>query len=126
MAVAAFPSLKPSARTWTPGNYPVSTFNTLSGYESRVLLGSSAIGTSLSMTFSNLKESDLVQVTDHHLLAKGSYDSFSLPAAVFAGMSNYGKVTPSGFVWRYASAPVVDWVAPGIGNVSVDLLAIPN
>lgn len=125
MAVAAFPSLKPSVRSWTPGSYPTSTFNTLSGYESRVLLGAKAVGTRLSMAFSNLRESDLVKITDHHLLAKGSYDTFSLPREVFDGMTNYGKVTPSGFVWRYAAAPSVEWVAPGIGNVSVSLLAVP-
>ena len=126
MTVAAFPSIKPSARSWTPGTFPVSSFNTLSGFEARVLLGSNAVGTQLSLTFSNLKENEVISITDQHLLAQGSFQGFALPAAVFAGMSTYGKVTPAGFIWRYSSAPSVDWVMPGIGNVSVDLRAIPN
>ena len=78
------------------------------------------------MTFSNLRENVIAQITDHFVAAKGSFETFGLPAEVFAGMSNYGSVTPSGFSWRYGEAPSVDWVAPGIGNVSVSLLAVPD
>ena len=101
------------------------TFNTLSGYEVRVLMGTNVVGTSLSMTFENLPESELVKITDHYLKAKGSYDSFSLPSAVHAGMTGHSRVTPADSVWRYASAPSVSWVSPGIGNVSVGLLSVP-
>jgi len=124
MSVAAFPAVKPSSRTWTPGTLPVQAFNTLSGNETRVLLGVKPIGTSLSMNFSNIKENVVLQITNHFSVAKGSYETFSLPSAVFAGMTSYGSVTPSGLVWRYASSPSVDWVAPGIGNVSVNLVAV--
>ena len=124
MSVAAFPAVKPSSRAWTPGTPPAKSFNTLSGNETRVLLGAKPIGTSLSMSFSNIKESVVLQITNHFFIAKGSYETFTLPPEVFAGMTSYGSVTPSGLVWRYASAPSVDWVAPGIGAVSVDLVAV--
>lgn len=126
MSITAFPAIEPSSRTWTPGSPPITTFNTLSGHEARILLGDKAVGTSLSLGFDNLLESELVKITDHYLKAKGSYESFSLPLAVHAGMTGYSRVTPANFVWRYASAPSVSWVSPGIGNVSVSLLAVPN
>ena len=126
MAVASFPQLKPSSRSWTPGSQPTASFGTLSGYESRVLLGSKPVGTALSVGFENLLEDKFLLITAHYLVAKGSYETFSLPASVFAGMNDFGSVTPPGFTWRYASAPSVNWVAPGIGNVSVSFLAVSN
>lgn len=124
MAVAAFPDLKPSSRTWTPGSQPIQSFTALSGYEARVLLGPNPIGASLSLGFQNLLEAAFLQITNHYAVARGSYEVFSLPAGIFAGMSSYGTVTPSNNLWRYADAPTVDWTAPGIGNVSVRLLAV--
>lgn len=124
MAVTAFPAIEPSSRAWTPGAQPVKAFATLSGYESRVMLGSEPVGTSLQMSFQNLQEVVALSITDHFVKAKGTFETFALPAAVFAGMTDYGKVTPQGQVWRYAASPAVNWVSPGIANVTVSLVAI--
>lgn len=124
MAVAAFPAIEPSSRSWTPGSQPVQSFTALSGYEARVLLGPNPIGATLALGFQNLLEAAFLQITSHYATAKGTYEAFDLPAAVFAGISSYSGITPSGYKWRYASAPTVEWTAPGIGNASVTLLAI--
>ena len=126
MSVASFPAIEPSSRAWTPGSLPMRSFSTLSGYEARVLLGANSVGTSLSLAFSNLLEDQLLEIISHHSVAKGSFETFDLPDSVFAGMSNYGNVTPVSSQWRYASPPSIDWVAPGIGNVSVSLLAVAS
>lgn len=124
MAITAFPAIEPSSRAWVPGSQPVKSFSTLSGYESRVLLGAEPVGTSLQMSFQNLQEVVVLRITDHFVKAKGTYETFALPDAVFAGMTDYGKVTPDGQVWRYASSPSIQWVSPGIANVTVSLTAI--
>ena len=124
MAITAFPEIQPSSRTWVPGSQPVKTFATLSGYESRVMLGDQPVGTSLQMSFQNLTEAVALSVIDHFSKAKGTYETFSLPASVFAGMTDSGKVTPEGQAWRYAAAPSVVWVSPGIANINVSLIAI--
>lgn len=124
MAVASFPSIKPSSRTWTPGAQPVQSFTALSGYEARVLLGPNPIGASLSLGFQNLTETVFLQITNHYATAKGTYGIFDLPADVFAGMSSYSGVTPSGYQWRYSGPPSIEWIAPGIGNATVSLLAV--
>ena len=124
MATTAFPAIKPSSRTWVPGSQPVKAFSTLSGYESRVMLGSKPVGTSLQMSFQNLQEVVALSITDHFVKAKGTFETFALPDAVFAGMTDYGKVTPEGQVWRYTSAPRIQWVSPGIANITVSLVAI--
>ena len=125
MAVAAFPAIEPSVRSWTPGARPASSYSSLSGYEVRVQHGSLAIGSSLSLSFSNLTEAVGKQITDHYATAQGSFETFALPAEVFAGMSGYDYITPAGTTWRYAGPPSVSYVAPGIQSVSVELLAIP-
>lgn len=124
MAVANFPSIEPSSRAWTPGSQPVQAFTALSGYEARILLGPNPIGASLGLSFQNLTESVFLQITDHYAVAKGTYEVFDLPAEVFAGMTSYAGVTPSEYKWRYAAPPSIDWVAPGIGNASVSLVAV--
>lgn len=124
MTVAAFPAIKPSSRTWTPGSQPVQSFTALSGYEARVLLGPNPIGATLSLGFQNLTEAVFLQIISHYATAKGTYEVFDLPADAFAGMTSYSGVTPSGYKWRYSGPPTIDWVAPGIGNASVSLLAV--
>jgi hypothetical protein len=124
MAITAFPAVKPSSRTWMPGSQPSAAFNTLSGYESRVLLGSQPIGTQLQLTFNNQTEEIVLGFTEHFAKAKGTYETFDVPNDVFAGMTNYGAVTPEGQTWRYNAAPQVVWVSPGIANVQIRLVAI--
>ncbi|MFZ9570536.1 MAG: hypothetical protein ACO28M_11915 [Vulcanococcus sp.] len=122
--MSTFPSLKPSARTWSLGAQPVSTFTTMSGHETRVLLGPEPIGTMLSLQFVNLKEAVVLQITGHYQGQRGSFDAFALPAEVFAGMTNYASVTPAGQVWRYAASPQIEWHSPGVATVSVELTAV--
>jgi hypothetical protein len=124
MAITAFPALSPTARAWTPGVQPVTNFTSMSGYEVRVMLGADPIGTTLELAFENLQEARIKQITDHFTLAKGVYEVFSLPSAVFAGMGTFSQVTPSGQFWRYAAAPVIEWIGPGVGSVSVQLVAV--
>lgn len=125
MAIAAFPDIQPSVRTWTPGSQPVQFFTALSGYEARVLLGPNPIGTMLSLQFQNLTEAVGKQITNHFATANGSFETFSLPAEIFAGMSSYDYITPSTTTWRYARPPAVSYVSPGIQSVSVELIAVP-
>lgn len=119
-----FPALKPTMRTWALGAQPISTFTTMSGHETRVLLGPKPIGTMLSLQFGNIREGVALQLTSHYQGQRGSFDTFSLPTAVFAGMSDASSVTPAGQVWRYAAPPVIEWHSPGIATVSVELLAV--
>ena len=124
MAAAAFPSLKPSTRSWTPGSPPVATFSSLSGVESRVLLGAAAVGSSLQLSFENRTEADAQQVTDHFAAANGMYEVFDLPAEAFAGMASFGHVKPSAFKWRYQDVPAVTYQMPNVVSVVVKLVAV--
>lgn len=126
MAIADFPALTPSGRSWTPGTQPMTAFTSLAGAEVRVLHGSTPINVGLQLNFSNLQETTANLITAHYLLARGTFELFDLPAAVYGGMAGYSNIKPSGSLWRYAGAPSVDYVSPGVQNVSVDLVAVPQ
>lgn len=119
-----FPALKPAVRTWTMGALPTSGFTTMSGHETRILLGSDEINTSLALQYLNIQETQVLELTAHYRTVRGGFDTFSLPAETFAGMADGAAVTPPGQVWRYASAPQIEWVSPGIATVSVELVAV--
>lgn len=124
MAVSDFPSLAPSARSWTPGRRPVQAFSSQSGYEVRALFGNRPVGQQLSLSFANISDATGELITAHFEEALGVYEVFDLPAAVFAGMAGFAHVKPSGNQWRYAKAPDVTYVAPGVQSVSVELVAV--
>ena len=126
MAIADFPALTPSARSWTPGTQPMTAFTSLAGAEVRVLHGSTPIGITLQLTFSNLLEASADLITAHYLLARGTFELFDLPAAVYGGIANYSSIKPTGSLWRYSGPPSVDYVSPGVQNVSVELRAVPQ
>lgn len=125
MAVSAFPSVRPSSRTWTPGARPQTTFRSQSGYEVRIQHGNVEVGAVLRLGFQNLRESVGKQITDHYATAQGSYETFSLPSDIFVGMTSYSYITATQTTWRYANPPSVTYVAPGIQSISVDLASVP-
>ena len=119
-----FPALEPTSRTWTPGSEPVVVNTHITGFETRVLLGSSPVNAQLSLTFANRLEADSNQITAHYLAVRGTFETFDLPPEVFAGMTTYNFVKPATHKWRYISAPTVEYVSPGISSVTVSLMAV--
>ena len=62
----AFPSLTPSSRAFSPGNFPVKTFRAQSGAETRILYGSKRTGMGMSLTYKNVTDSQAEQFLDHY------------------------------------------------------------
>jgi hypothetical protein len=119
--MAVFPSLQPSSRAWTPGVFGVSATQALSGAQIRVSHTSVRFGDQLQLVFANRSESDSLAITNHYNGQSGNRDSFSLPSAVFAGLSNSSSITSPGNRWIYRRAPQVAHNAPDIHTITVDL-----
>ena len=122
--MSTFPALQPSSRSLTPGQFPVNTFNALSGKETRVILGDTPFSHGLALTFSNILEPVMQQILTHFRGQQGTALAFELPAAVYAGWPNYAAEIPLTQKWRYGGPPEVEFVAPGIMNVSVSLVGL--
>ena len=122
--MSQFPAIRPSSRSFTPGMVPVNTFASLSGKETRVILGDTMHGHVVSLSFSNLQEPAVKQITDHWYNRQGTALDFTLPADVWDGWAQYSSATTFGQKWRYTAQPEIEAVSLGIMNVSVELVSL--
>ena len=122
--MSQFPSLEPSARSFRPGKLPVNSFSSISGRETRVILGDTMHGHSIGVQCNNVQEPVVKLITDHWYEEQGTALAFTLPASVWAGWSEYSSAITDGQSWRYASEPKVDSVSPGVLKVSVELVSL--
>ena len=122
--MSQFPNLRPSSRSFVPGMLPVNTFASVSGKETRVILGDTSHNHTASLSFSNLQEPVVKQILDHWYNRLGTGLSFTLPSKVWAGWTDYGSAVTAEQLWRYTGAPQVSAVSPGIMTVSVELVSL--
>lgn len=122
----AFPSLTPTGRQFTPGNFPSKSYNSQSGAEVRILYGSRRVNATLSLSYSNVQDASAESFLNDYLDQLGTFRTFTLPTSVFEGWSGLSSSldAPSGTRWRYDSQPQVQSVRPGISSVTVALRAV--
>jgi hypothetical protein len=123
--MASFPALKPTARSFQLGQYPVKTYRAMSGAVVRRSFGNKAFGYTLDLEFANIPEATVNTIIDHYNGQQGGTLGFAIATAVFAGytVTLQGKVrNPSGIEWLYAEPPSVSSVIAGISTVTVKLV----
>ena len=123
--MATFPALKPSTRTYTPGEYPNSAFKAISGIEGRVRHSNVMLDASLRLTFNGITEVQMLSILTHYNTQRGGFRSFELPSDVWVGLSSLTSFTPSGYTWRYAGSPAVTDIFNGYHTVEVTLVTVP-
>lgn len=126
-----FPSLAPTARTFSPGGYPVKSYKAQNGSEVRILYGTSRTDMKLSLTYANIPDASAELFVTHYDDRQGTFKTFSasnLGNEVIAGWEGSGstlKKNPSQTAkYRYENAPVITQVAEGISTVTVDLIGV--
>lgn len=123
----AFPTLSPTAREFTTGDYPVKTFTAQSGAEVRILYGSKRTGMTISLTYENITDTAADDFVAHFDEVRGTYDTFALPAQVLTGWTGASSAidaTATGNRWRYAEQPAVTSVFRGRSSVRVELVGV--
>jgi hypothetical protein len=123
MAAVAFPAIKPTGRSYSPGTYPLAEFKALNGATTRMLYGNRRSDAELSLEFANISDDNAALILRHYeqLGASDDWASFTTGAAgasssLAAFMQESGG---SGLRWRYADAPQVSSVFPGRSTVQV-------
>ena len=84
----------------------------------------------MSLTYQNLSDANAELFIEHFRSVKGTYQTFVLDAAAQAGWAgdpknlskDSGDSTPN--AWRYAQAPQLESIKPGVSSVTVDLIAV--
>jgi hypothetical protein len=123
--MARFPALKPSARSFQLGQYPIKTYRAMSGAVVRRSFGNKAFGYTLDLQFENVPEATVNTIIDHYNGQQGGTLGFEIASAVFAGYSAnlQNKVrVPPGIEWLYAEPPNVSSVIAGISTITVKLV----
>lgn len=124
--MAVFPSIKPTSRSFTLGEYPVKTYRALSGKIVRRSFGNKAFGHSLDLSFDNVPEATVQLVINHYNNQLGQSIGFTLSNEVFAGL---GATTisllknPSQTLWFYAEAPSIESVYRNLSTIAIKLIA---
>jgi hypothetical protein len=125
-----YPAIRPTGRSFDPGNWPVRTYNSQSGAEVRLLYGSKRYNLKLSLTYTNISDAEAAQFLAHYEETRGTFSTFAFdPAARVALFSGWqgglGALSPPlGVDWRYAEPPRIDSVRPGISTATVSLVGV--
>ena len=134
-----FPSLKPSSRTFNPGKYPSTDFESLDGTKTHIRYGNRRVNATLTLGFSNISDGAAGLILDHYddVMAEYKFVKFTSDNGTsgivdpgsgnfltkeIAGTSGTGE-TRLGLKWRYSSPPTVTSTFKGRSNVSCSFVA---
>lgn len=122
----AYPTLKPTSRTFAQGDYPIKTVQSQSGVETRILYGNRRTGMSLELTYDNITDTQAELFTTHYDETKGTYLTFTLPSQAKAGWTAAATTIDvvSGAAWRYEGPPTITAIQSGISSVQVKLKGV--
>lgn len=119
-----FPAYRPTARSFDAGDYPIRTFRSQSGVETRILYGSRRTGSELTLSYENITDTEAAAFITHYEETKGTYGTFDINSSTRAGWGNPNFNIGAGNLWRYAEPPGITNVRPGRSTVQVKLVAV--
>ena len=127
-----FPNIKPSSRSYTPGVYPQTEFQSQNGAKVVMRYGNKKVNAKLSLGFTNITDSQANEILDLYETVNSVYDyiafgnSNALAGINVVNLRNKQKERDSsGFQLRYRfdGPPTVTSVRPGISNVQCKFVA---
>ena len=121
----AFPTLAPSSRVYTPGDWAQEKYRSMSGSETRIRFGDRRTDATLSLQYQNISDADAELFLQDYNANYGTYKSFTLPVEVLTGWVGSNYIPNTGAQkYRYDSPPQVQSVRPGVSNLSVELVGV--
>jgi len=145
-----FPTVKPSSRSYNPGTYPSTDFESLDGTKTHLRYGNKRVNATLQLGFANIPDQKAAEILDHYeevnsvwdYVTFGNDDALSGVGFVQGTqrnqfLSNYMKegnnktkrakdgsfTESSGLKWRYSEPPSVTSTFKGLSNVSCSFVA---
>lgn len=126
----AFPNIRPSGRSYSPGTYPQTEFRAQNGAVTVVRFGNRRVDSELSLEFQNINDTDAALILANYEAVNSRWDYVTFTTstgALGAGstLANYiREVGGSGLRWRYAEPPSVTSVFPGRSTVQCKFTGI--
>ena len=125
----AFPAIKPTSRSYTPGSYPSSSFESLDGTKTHLRFGNKRLNATLTLGFKNIEDSDaaLILANYENVNSDWDYVTFNRGHATSgitdSNLLSYLRESESSLKWRYSEPPKVTSIYPGISNVTCSFVA---
>lgn len=120
-----FPSVKPTGRSFSPGQFPTKIYRALSGATVKRSFGNRASGNKIQLEFANIDDATAILILQHYTDTSGGFNRFTLPATVFVGMAaslqTYVAAAAT-ILWEYEGPPDVQSVPCGLNTVRVSLV----
>ena len=130
MATArAFPSIKPTSRSYTPGNYPSTNFESLDGTKTHIRYGNKRVNATLSLGFSNITDADAALILANYEDVNSAWvyvtfdRGYATSGVTDTSLLAYLKESGSSLKWRYSAPPSVTSSFKGKSNVSCSFVA---
>ena len=125
-----FPQIKPSSRSYQPGNFPSTNFEALNGTKTHIRYGNKRVNATLTLGFSNISDSDAALILDNYVNVNKDWNyvtfnrGYATSGIEASNLSNYVKeANGSGLKWRYSAPPSVTSAFKGRSNVSCSFVA---
>ena len=125
----SFPSVKPSSRSYSPGEYPQTNFEAQNGAKTIMRYGKNRVNATLSLGFSNITDANAALILANYEDVNSDWDYVTFYSANgtvgvdSTSLSNYFKESGSGLKWRYSGPPSVTSTFKGMSNVSCSFVA---
>ena len=123
--MATFPSLTPTTRLYTPGDFPSAIQSSSSGTTTGFRRGNRRINQTLQLTFDNLTETQVNLIRTHYDGQSGSFEIFYLSSSTWNGYTSPPVALVSDFAWLYANAPTISDGIVSKWNVEIKLVSVP-
>ena len=124
-----FPSIKPSSRSYNPGEYPQTKFEAQNGVKTIMRYGKNRVNATLQLGFSNISDANAALILANYEDVNSNWDYVTFSSAngtvgvESTSLSNYLKEVGSGLKWRYSGPPSVTSTFKGLSNVSCSFVA---
>ena len=125
----SFPSIKPSSRSYNPGEYPQTKFEAQNGVKTIMRYGKNRVNATLQLGFSNISDANAALILANYEDVNSDWDYVTFSSANgtagvgSTNLSNYFQEVGSGLKWRYSGPPSVTSTFKGLSNVSCSFVA---
>ena len=137
MAAIDFPNIEPSSRSYNPGEFPRTLFESQNGAMTAVYFGDRPVNATLDLTFRNIVDDEAHQIINHYKRcnradSEGNWNYARLPNSASGPLAGIGDQDLREAVgenddnrrYRYESAPRITSEFPGYSTVQVRLIAM--
>ena len=124
-----FPAIKPTSRSYNPGTYPSTTFESLDGTKTHLRFGNKRVNATLTLGFSNIPDADAALILANYEDVNSDWDyvtfnrGYATSGVTDTSLLAYLKESGSSLKWRYSAPPSVTSSFKGKSNVSCSFVA---